>query len=188
MPDWLSALLIGSGGGLVGYLLRGWIDDRFARAKEARALRQLDVRALRNGLHTFLGQPRAHFDRLESTANVDSAEAAPTPEERAMVIADWVYENAMKHPAERRGPMYLISNVAHQLAGGDRHFLDVNPIGYERIEDAWNSLDEYAQLLTRMLHDADNPGRGGITRRCRRTALRAAPERQVVRRLMAGAL
>jgi hypothetical protein len=159
MPDWLLALLIGSsGGGLVGYLFHGWIDDRFARAKEARALRQSDVRALRDGLHVFLGQPKAHFTWLESVPDVRSAGGTPTPPEKAEIIAAWVYENAMKHPKDRRGAMYLITNVAYQLARGDRHFLDKNPKGYEALEEAWNALGEYAQFLTRTLHNPDSPG------------------------------
>jgi hypothetical protein len=159
MPDWLTGLLIGSsGGGLVGYLLRGWIDDRNARAREARALRQADVRALRDGLHTFLGQPRAHFAWLENTQDVRSAGGTPTPAEKGAMIATWVYENAMKHPPDRRGPMYLIMTVAYQLARGDRHFLEINPQGYELVEAAWTELDEYARLLTSELHDADSPG------------------------------
>ena len=159
MPDWLVPLLIGSsGGGLVGYLFRGWIDDRFARAREARAIRRSDVRALRDGLHVFLGQPRAHFAWLQSVRDVPSAGGSPTPAEKAEIIATWVYENAMKHAEDRRPPMYRIMNVGYELARGDRHFLDENPKGYDLIEADWKSLDEYSQHLTRALHDPDAPG------------------------------
>lgn len=159
MPDWLIGLLIGSsGGGMIGYLFHGWIDDRFARGREARALRQADVRDLRNGLHTFLGQPKAHFTWLQDVPDVLNTPGAPSPDEKAEIIATWVYENAMKHPQERRRAMYLITNVAYQLARGDRSFLDINPKGYEMLEEAWKELDDYAQLLTRSLHDPNAPG------------------------------
>ena len=76
IPEWLVGLLLGSGGGgAIGYLFCGWIDDRFARTKEARALKHSD-------------------------------------------------ENAMKFPKDRRLLMYLIANLAYQLARGARHFLE----------------------------------------------------------------
>jgi hypothetical protein len=155
LPDWLIALLVGGGGGLVGYLLRGWIDDRYARAKEARAVKQSDVRALRDDLLTFLGHPKAHFSWLENVPNVLTAGGTPTPAEKAQLIAGWVYANSTRYPKDRRGPMYLILNVAYQLARGDRHFLDANPKGYEALHEAWNTLDEYAQELTVRLHNPD---------------------------------
>ena len=152
---WLVTLLVGGGGGLVGYLLRGWIDDRYARAKEARAIKQSDVRALRDDLMTFLGHPRAHFTWLEDVPDVRAAGGTPTPDEKAQIIADWVYSNSSRYPKDKRGPMFLILNVAYQLARGDRHFVDRNPKGYEALEDAWNTLDEYAQALTAQLHNPD---------------------------------
>lgn len=157
MPDWLTGLLIGSsGGGLVGYLFRGWIDDRFARTREARALRRSDALALRDSLHTFLGLPRAHFSWLEAYEQGSGGTGATiAAAEKAAAISDWVYQNATRYPPERRGPMYLVMNVAHQLARGDRHFLDRNPRGYDSVAEAWTKLDEYAQFLTKYLHDPD---------------------------------
>jgi hypothetical protein len=152
VPDWLVALLIGSGGGLVGYLLRGWTDDQFARTKEARGFRHADLRALRDSLHSFLGQPRAHFTWLESNSVHYTGGGSPSLEEKAQIIASWVYENAARFPPDKRAPIYLILNVAYQLARGDRHFLDSNPKGHEAIHDAWMALDEYAQSLTSRLH------------------------------------
>ena len=157
MPAWLLAILTGTSGGLVGYLFRGWIDDRFARAKESRALRQADVKALRDDLHVFLGQPRAHFAWLQNTPDVRIAGGIPSPEAKAEIIATWIYDNAMKHPKNRRSNMYLIANVAYQLARGDRHFLDINPKGYDTLEEAWTALDQYAQVLTAALHHPDQP-------------------------------
>jgi len=157
MPNWLAALLVGSGGGIVGYLLRGWIDDRYARAKEARALRHQDVRALRDGLHVFLGEPKAHFSWLENVADVRGAGGVPSPDEKAQIIANWVYANAMKYPRDRRAPMYFLMNLAYQFARGDRHFLDQRDNGYDLVEEAWNQLDTYAQFLTDKLHNPDAP-------------------------------
>jgi hypothetical protein len=156
LPDWLLTLVLGSGGGgFIGYLFRGWIDDRFARQKEARAFQATDVRGLRDELLVFLGHPKAHFIWLESVREVKAAGGVPSPAEKAQIIADWVYANSPRYPKERRAPMYLILNVAYMLASGDRHFLDQNPKGHEILEEAWETLDEYAQALTKQLHSAD---------------------------------
>ena len=156
MPEWLIGFLVGgSGGGVLGYWLRARIDERIVQRKEARQLKQSDVKALRDDLHTFLGQPRAHFTWLESVPDVSAAGGSPSPAEKAQLIADWVYTNAPRYPKDKRAPMYLIVNVAYQLAAGDRHFLDINPNGYDALNDAWENLDEYAQELTRLLHGDD---------------------------------
>jgi hypothetical protein len=155
LPQWLITLLVGGGGGLIGYLLRGWIDDRYARAKEARSLKQSDVRALRDDLMTFLAHPRTHFSWLENVQDVRTAGGVPSPDQRAQMIADWVNANSSRYPKDKRGPMFLILSVAYQLARGDRHFLERNPKGYETLEDAWNTLDEYAHSLTAQLHSPD---------------------------------
>jgi hypothetical protein len=92
---------------------------------------------------------------LTNTQNVLTATGSPSPSEKAEIVATWVCENAMKHPPEMRRPMYLLMNVAYQLARGDRLFLDSNPSG---VSEAWQALDDYAQRLTRSLHDPNAPG------------------------------
>lgn len=181
LPDWATTVLASlSGGGIIGYLIHGWIDDKFSRAKEARALRNSDIQALRDGLHIFLGQPKAHFSWLENVPNVLSAGGTPTPAEKADIIATWFYENAMKHPNDRRGPMYLIANVTYKLARGDRSFLEANPNGHEILEEAWSTLDEYAQHLTSVLH---SPKRRCAKRRRSRAYPRQHARRRAVREI-----
>jgi hypothetical protein len=153
MPEWLWGVILGgSGGGIIGYYLRATIDEKLAERKEMRQLRQADLVSLRDALHAFLGKPRAHFTWLESVRDIGAAGGSPSPEAKAQVIADWVYKNAPRFPASRRGPMYLITNIAYQLASGDRSFFDRNPTGYEMVDNAWKQLDEYAQKLTQILH------------------------------------
>jgi hypothetical protein len=155
MKEWLADVIGAGSGGLLGYYLRGLVDDRFARRKEGRDEKQADIRALRDSLIEFLGDPRAHFSWLQNVRNPSTAGGVPSPSEKAQMIAGWVYKNAMRYPKNRRGSMYLIANVTYQLARDDRHFLEQNPQGEEAIEAAWDSLDEYAQELTSRLHNAD---------------------------------
>src|SRR5207247_2451535 len=110
------------------------------------------LKALRDDLLYFLGEPKAHFDWLENVPDVRAAGGKPTPDEKAQLIGEWVYKNAPRLPKDRRGELFLITNVAYQLARGDRSFLDRNPKGYEYLHDAWEVLDRYAQGLTRQLH------------------------------------
>ncbi|SRR5438034_3121118 len=152
MPDWVWTLIIGgSGGGLFGYWLRARVDEHFAERTEARQFKQSDLRALRDDLFVFLGEPRAHFTWLQDVPDVKAAGGSPSPDQKAQIIADWVYKNVSRFPKDRRGPMYLILNTTYQLARGDRHFLDAYPKGYEALHDAWEALDDYAQDLTRLL-------------------------------------
>ena len=64
----------------------------------------------------FLGHPRAHFSWLEDVPDVHAAGGTPTPSEMAQIIPDWGYSNASRYPEDKRGPMFLIPNVAYQLA------------------------------------------------------------------------
>ena len=152
MPDWLVPFLIGStGGGLAGYLLRSWIDKRFATRTESRHSRRTDLQALRDDLLKFLGEPNAHFTWLESVPDVIAAGGSPSPDAKAEWISTWVYKNNARYPKKLRGSMYLITNVAYQLASGDRHFLNTD-VGPDAVANAWQELDDYADELTRELH------------------------------------
>jgi hypothetical protein len=160
IPEWVSTALIGFASAIVGYWLRGQVDEHFAQRKETRQFKHSDVRALRDDLLIFLGEPRAHFAWLQNVRDVRSAGGIPSPDEKARLIAEWVYKNAPRYPKERRGPMNLIANVTYQLAAGNRHFLDVNPLGEEAVHDAWELLDDYSQELTRELHGTATKEKG----------------------------
>ena len=152
MNEWLVAFLIGvPSSGILGYWLRAKMDDHVAAGAEGRQTRREDLKKLRDALLVFLGPLRAHFFWLENTPDPWLAEGEPSPEEKARLIGEWVYENMPRFPRERRGPPWLIANVAYQLARDDRHFLDVNPRGYELLQEAWDDLEEYAKDLTRRI-------------------------------------
>ena len=83
MPDWLWTLIIGgSGGGVFGYWLRARLDEHFAERKEARQFRQSDLRALRDDLLVFLGEPRGQFTWLQDVPDVKAAGAVRVPTRR----------------------------------------------------------------------------------------------------------
>ena len=152
MPDWLVPFLIGStGGGLVVYLLRSWIDEQFATRTESRRSRRTDLQELRDDLQKFLGERKAQFMWLESVPDARTAGGTPSPNARAQWIGDWVDKNALRYPKKLRGPMYLITNIAYQLARGDRHFLNTD-VGPDAVYHAWQELFDYADELTRKLH------------------------------------
>lgn len=149
MPEWLVGLLIGgTGGGILGYWFRAKVDDHFAARAEGRQFRREDLKELRDALLVFLGELRAHSSWLANTLNPHTAGGELSPDERARLIGDWVNKYAPRFPKDCRGPLYLIFNVAYQLARGDRHFLDLNSNGYELLEEAWETLDDYARELT----------------------------------------
>jgi hypothetical protein len=152
MPDWLIPFLVGgSSGGLFGYWLRARIDERFAKRTEARQFLRSDLEGLRDDLLFFLGDPRAHFEWLQSVRDPQNAGGFPTPNEKAQIIAGWVYHNFPRFPEEIQRPMTLVLNVTYQLARGDRHFLDTNPQGEEAVYEAWSALEQYEQKLTNEL-------------------------------------
>jgi hypothetical protein len=155
MPEWLYNDLVGFlvGGtscGLLGYWLHAKIDERFTQRREQRNVLQSDIKALRDELLVFLGEPRSYFDWLESLSAQQAQGGLPSAAEKAEAIAVWVSKNAARYPKDRRGPMYLIVNVANQLARGDRHVLNSRS-GPEDIVNAWGHLDSYAQELTGQL-------------------------------------
>lgn len=161
MPEWLIGVLVGGTGGGVGIgLLSHWlhakVDADLAAKAEGRQFRREDLKEQRDALLVFVGELRAHFFWLVNTSNPRDAGGEPTSHEKAKLIGEWVNKNAPRFPKERRGYFHLISNVAYQLDQGNRHFLDANPQGYEVLEEAWETLDDYLSELTKKL-SGQNP-------------------------------
>src|SRR4051812_37271034 len=125
MPEWFVAFLVGgSAGGLAGYLLRAWVDDQFIRRKEKRDEKRADLKAQREAIIHFIGQPRAHFIWLETVPFEQLHFGKPSIPEKVEMIAGWCYANSPRFPAEIQRHLALIRNVAYQLAVGDRNFLE----------------------------------------------------------------
>ena len=135
---------------LIMYLEQA-MKSEFGKRKEGRHPTQQDIRSLRDTLHEFLGEPKARFAWLENVSDSQTAGGAPSPDDKAHMIAEWVTKHAPHFPKEKHAPMYQIAGIALQLARGDRHVLEAEK-GSDAIADAWNKLDEYERVLTAQLH------------------------------------
>lgn len=156
MSPWLSPLILGIGG-VLGYWLHGWIDERFAERSERRSSRRSHRQEQARGLEFFLGRPRALFARLNSASVDRLATLDPPSGEIVGEIETWVVENRARYPAEIREQMLKIQSFTYMLGEGGssdtptRRYVS-SPAGQTAISRAWEALSDHLDTLRGELH------------------------------------